>query len=301
MTFLKQGFYIQQWQYGGGVAAEKDIHALIALAVEYNAAGIMEKCADGLSWMGRITNSSGQLITPKSPTNIADVLAHRDATVAAGLDYLPWVNPLHGNRAFLRVQATLYALIGQRVGRLAWDTEPYEHFWGANRPVGDAAFLMDEFRRHAPDCVNVWQPDPRDARLAELRPLEWAQHMNVYAPQAYFGDFQTAPAAEIEHAWEQRNALGIAEVAPTISTGGATPEGFAEAITAMGELGMTSLCAWRLGTLDAPFLNVLHDLAGHQEPEPVHDCNALRAELLELKADAPTVLTAKQIDALLAL
>lgn len=280
MSFLPQGFYIQQWQYGGGTAAEQNIDDAISLALEYKAAGIAEKVCDGLTWMGSIAAGN--------PFGVPDVVTHRNRCQAAGLVYIPWVNPLHGSRSFLVMQASLYALIGGEVGFLAWDTEPYAHFWGANRPRGDAAYMLDRFRADAPDCVNVWQPDPRPMRLEELRPDEWSQYMNVYAPQTYWGDFGTEPAPEITRALDQAtNSFGtVLECAPTISTGGATPDEFAAALTTMADLDIEVVIAWRLGTLDAGYLSVLRDLAGHGEqppapppPPPADDLATLKKQL----------------------
>lgn len=270
MTFLPQGWILQQWQYGGTTAAEKSIDEAISTARDYAAAGIAEKVCDGLTWMGNVAIGS--------PSSLADVIAHRDKCLAAGLVYLPWTNPLHGSRNFLSQQARQYAAIGKECGFLVWDSEPYASFWGANRPVDDAAIMLEEFRSLAPNCANIWQPDPRPGRLAELRPDEWAEHMNVYAPQSYWTDFGTAVEGEIDRAAAQAEQFGIAECAPTIPANG-DPAAVPVALGRMATHGMVSCLAWRLGTLTPEHMGWLRDLAGAgDEPEPTDPCADLRAE-----------------------
>lgn len=276
MTFLPQGWILQSWMYGGSTAAEKNIDEAIATALAYKSAGIAEKVMDGLTWMGNIAAGS--------PRGIAEVMAHRDKCQAAGLAYTPWTNPLHGSRSFLAQEARLYAEIGNACGFLVWDSEPYAQFWGANRPAGDAAFLMDSFRQLAPDCANVWQPDPRPGRLAELRPEEWAPHMNVYAPQSYWTDFGTAVEGEIDRAASQAAQMGIGERAPTIPANG-DPAAIPVALERMSIHGMTTCIAWRLGTLSDAHMSWLRDLAGSgQEPEQPDPCAAQNAEIEHLRA-----------------
>lgn len=294
MTYLRQGFYIQQWQYGGSNAAEQNIDDAIALALQYKAAGIMEKVFDGTVWMSQYAWGS--------PASVDDVIASKNKCDAAGLVYIPWTNPLYGGWEHLQWQAALYAEVGNIAGFLGWDTEPYAGFWGANRPEGAADFLMAKFRSFAPDCINIWQPDPRPNRLTELRPWEWSSRMHVYAPQTYWGDFETNPRYEIERARDQAINFAL-EYAPTISTGGATAAEFADAVTIMGEVGAVSTLAWRLGTLDDAFLSVLRDLAGATPNEPEHPtdpCVHMR-EQLQAWADAVpyTKITRKQLRTLL--
>lgn len=282
MTFLPQGWILQQWQYGGTTAAEKNIDQAIETAIGYEAAGIAEKVCDGTTWMGNVAFGS--------PSSMADVIAHQKRCRDAGLVYLPWTNPLHGSRDYLTDQARQYAAIGKDCGYLIWDSEPYAGFWGADRPVGDAQFMLEEFRRLAPACVNVWQPDPRPGRLAELRPDEWAQHMNVYAPQSYWTDFGTDVEGEIDRAAAEAQQFGIAECAPTIPANGAG----AAVPVALGQMaghGMTSCLAWRLGTLTAEHLGWLRNLAGHEEqpPQPP-DCAELQAKHDQLLAGLDTII-----------
>lgn len=284
MSVLPQGWYVQQWQYGGSTAAEQSIDDTIQLALEYRAAGILEKVMDGLTWMGDIA--------PGSPAQMLDVIQHQKRCRDEGLIYIPWINPLWGDEAYLMQQARQYAAIGRDCGYLAWDTEPYEHFWGANRPAGDAARMLDEFRRLAPSCVNIWQPDPRPGRLAELRPDEWAPYMNVIAGQHYWDDFGTSPDAEMVRADGLSQSFGL-PCAPTISASG-SPEEFRAAIIGMGNRGMTACIGWRLGTLGQSHLSVLRALAGKQDapiPDQPGDCRKIRDELTMLRDGLDRLIT----------
>ena len=306
MPFIN-GWILQIWQYGGSTASEHTLDDAIATALQYGAVGIAPKVLDGLTWMGHVQRGA-----PDAPLSVNDVANHAARCQDAGLMYLPWVNPLHGSREYLNGQAALYATVGNVAGSLTWDSEPYDQFWGANRPVGDAFAMLEEFRRIAPSCFNIWQPDPRPGRLAELRPDEWAQHMNAYAPQSYWSDFGTSAAFEIDRAADQAAAFGIAECAPTIPAN-TDPANVPAALQRMAERGVSGCLAWRMGTLTDGHLGWLRDLAGtgHQPappPEPPDACAEIQAEYdhlhaqLEAWRDAKPfrAVTKKKLKALLA-
>ncbi len=259
MTHLKPGWYLQVWMYGAPYAAEKDLNEAIELALKYGAVGIAPKVMDGTTWMGSVNPGHA------APMGVSTVSLDHEKCTNAGLDYLPWVNPLYGDDNFLRTQAKLYAQIGKAAGKLMWDSEPYAGFWGANKPVGAAAFLLAAFREQAPDCVNVWQPDPRPGRLAELRPAEWSSRMDVYSPQAYWSDFETTPQIEVDNAAFYAKGLGL-ECAPTIpaNTDAST---YGPALTRMADHGIVTTIAWRMGTLGVSHLQALQELT-KQDPPP---------------------------------
>ncbi len=285
MTFLRSGWYLQIWQYGHGTAAEQNIDDAIQTALKFGAAGISPKVLDGTDWMGHINTGHGV------PTSVADVVRDSRKCSDAGLWYLPWVNPLYGDDAFLRREAEIYGHIGAEISALVWDSEPYAGFWGANRPVGAASYLLTQFRGHAPNCFNIWQPDPRPGRLEELRMYEWAQHMNCYTPQSYWTDFGTGVAFEIDRAKGNADSFGIPEVSPTIPGNGAA-DAVPVALERMGGHGITSCFAWRMGSLSEAHMSWLRDLApagpltgGPEHPppdEPEHPPDVSKDDQIEM-------------------
>ncbi len=274
MKHLKQGWYLQTWQYGQPYAAEQNLDDAIALALKYGASGVSPKVLDGTVWMDAYNPGHG------APASIVDVERDAQKCHDAGLLYLPWTNPLWGDDAHLMRQAGMYAAVGDIAGYLVWDSEPYPQFWGAWKPVNAARRMLDEFHRRAPDCINIWQPDPRPGRLAELRPEEWTPYMHIYTPQSYWTDFGTAVEGEIDRAADQAAQMGFSEVAPTIPANGdagAVPV----ALGRMAERGMSSCFAWRMGTLSAAHLGWLRDLApaGELPPDPATELAELRQEI----------------------
>jgi hypothetical protein len=249
---LFQGRWIQVWQYGQPAAAETGLADAAALCQTFGYQGLLVKAFDGDDWMRKFDDAADAL------GSVAQVAEQRDFCRARGLGYGVWVNPLFGDQAFLDRQAELYAAVGNVTNLMAWDTEPFDKFWGANRPAGAAARLMGRFRDLAPGCVNVWQPDPRPGRLAELRPGEWAPQMNVYAPQIYWTDFRTTPASEVERAVAQQPDLGIAELAPTLP-GAASAAELGAAVDLLGQHSAAACVVWRLGSTNAASLRAARD------------------------------------------
>lgn len=251
MTFLN-GIWLQSWMLSPPYAAETSFAESVALCQSYGIAGILVKAFDGLSWHASYAPGADSL------RSVEQAQTQQAFARERGVGYAVWTNPLHGPRAFLAMQADLYAQLGAAIGMMAIDSEPYQSFWGANRPVGDAAFFMDRFRAGAPNCATIWQPDPRPARLAELRPAEWAQHMNVHAPQIYAADFNDGTSASdwIDIALQQAEQFGIAECAPTLGATDSAASLGAAAQRAI-EQNMRGLLLWRLGTANADQLQTL--------------------------------------------
>lgn len=262
MTFL-HGVYLQTWHLTQPYAAERTFPEVVSLCQSYGLAGIMVKAFDGTDWHATYAPEHDAL------RSVEQAVEQRDFARSRGIGYLPWTNPLHGSRAFLTRQADLYAALGAAVGMLAFDSEPYPSFWGANRPAGDAAYFMDRFRAGAPDCATVWQPDPRPARLAELRPAEWAPHMNVYAPQVYWPAFGQPSGSVLAQAFDGFQSLGIAEWAPTLP-GDADPAELAAALELIRVQGSAGCLVWRVGTTGPSQLEVLRGAF------PADPCQALK-------------------------
>jgi hypothetical protein len=268
MTFVS-GIYIQAWQLGSPYSSENNFTDAVALCQSYGIAGILVKAFDGIVWHAAYAPE------PDALHSVEQAQEQQAFARERGVGYGVWTNPLHGSRAELARQADIYAELGAAVGLLAFDTEPYQSFWGANRPAGSAAFFMDRFRAGAPDCATIWQPDPRPNRLAELRPEEWAPHMNVYAPQVYWTDFQRPADEVLAEAFDGYQQLGIAEWAPTLP-GNAEPEDLTAAADLIRAQGAAGGLVWRLGTTGPRQLDALRWVP---LPPPADPCSALRAAI----------------------
>lgn len=249
MTFIK-GTHLQVWMYGNGYAAESTLDEACQLAVQYKLTGICEKALDGTTWMGHIPNGP-RLIGASA------VAEHRALAESYGLTYSVWTNPLWGDRAHLAQQAQIYAAAGRAAGILVLDVEPYDLFWGANRPHGDATFFLDTLRHAAMDLPIVFQPDPRPARLAELRAEEWFPYANVYAGQHYWNAFGTTPTSEMGAAVDVCNQYEFeGEIAPTLP-GDAAPYEVSSALISAELDGHQGVFVWRMGIAGPDVLDVL--------------------------------------------
>jgi hypothetical protein len=200
---------------------------------------VMVKALDGTFWMG--DRYAGN---PASPAAVA---AQRAFFHSLGIRYGVWSNPLYGDDAFLQAQAAETAAAALQADFLALDTEPYgEHFWGANRPAGAAETFMQRVREGAPEATLYWQPDPRPARLAELRPGEWAPYMNGWMGQHYWPDFGTTPEEEVANAANQHARWTPAgKLLPTFSLSDATPGEMERAGRAAQGVGADGFVLWR--------------------------------------------------------
>ena len=257
MTFL-QGYYMQVWQWGPPHAAERTIDEAIALCHEYNIQGLLLKALDGTTWMGDVDHS------PDAIHGHDDIHRLRLKCSDAGLGFGVWTNPLHGDTGYLARQAMLYAQAGDIAGLLALDVEPFGAFWGANRPKGDAAYFTDSIRSHAPDLPIIFQPDPRPARLAELRPDEWIANANVMSGQHYWTNFDTTWYDEYIAAFNNHAKWPSPETAPTFP-GNAPAGGIAGFVRAIMTSEAQGAIIWRLGTTGPEQLATIRD-----NPFPPH-------------------------------
>jgi NlpC/P60 family len=266
------GKTLQLWQFEG-----RSLKQACDQALEYGFNGLMVKAFDGDRWMNAFDPSADAL------GSVEEVAAQRAHCESRGLRYAIWTNPLYGDDDYLNRQAELYASAANAAGVIVWDTEPYlgpPPFWGPNRPVGAAARLMSRFRALAPHAVCLWQPDPRPARLAELRPEEWAPFMQVYSPQVYWSDFKRPPLDVLKEAWDgylrMQAESGLApscEFAPTLP-GNASPASIAEGFRWLHTTTVTGVVVWRYGSMAEANLSAVRDgqLYGPQPvpvPQPV--------------------------------
>lgn len=282
VTFLN-GPWLQTWQLTPPYAAEMNFAEVVSLAQSYGLAGIFVKAVDGVDWHASYAPEADAL------ASVEQAVQQQAFARARGVGYGVWVNPLWGSADFLQEESALYATLGSAIGMMAFDTEPYEHFWGANRPEGDAAAFMQRFRDAAPNCVTVWQPDPRSDRLAELWPREWAPHMNVYAPQCYWTDFGVDWRSSITDAGVQADIFGIADFAPTLPGAADAAELLsAVALLSTGKSGDGSPYAsgavvWRTGTAGPSQLDALK----WPVTPPADPCQKLRSDIAALIATKP--------------
>jgi len=190
-----EGTWIQIHQLDDLPDGRNTLNDLIALATEFRFGGLLLKAFDGDAFMGSEIDEPDT--SEDALRSIAQIAEQKARCVAAGVGYGVWVNPLHPadfhlGLDFLDRQADRYAQAANAAKLIVFDSEDGRKFWGALRPVGHARRLMEGFRSKSPDSITVWQPDGRTRfdHLQNLRPEEWAPHMNVYAPQTYWTDFQ---------------------------------------------------------------------------------------------------------------
>lgn len=154
---------------------------------------ILQKAIDGTSWMNKFDQSPWAIDGPLMIEQLR-IVAH-----SHGLQFYVWTNPLWSVDQL--VQALMTAQAANAADGLFLDVEPYSgSFWGAWRPVGDARKLMQRIRSQAEHATIILQPDPRTARLAEIRPTEWMDYCNAIAGQHYHVDFGTHIEDEIQNA-----------------------------------------------------------------------------------------------------
>lgn len=250
---------LQVWQYGGSVAAERSLDDAIILANACGFDALLCKALDGTTWMGAIDSS------PDALSSATEIASQQQRAHAAGLRYFVWTNPLwtvdRSRQADLTAEAALAA------DGLFLDAEPYDQFWGAWRPTGDARAFMERIRQRAPGAFLVLQPDPRPQRLLELRPEEWLPYVQVLSGQHYWSDFQRPPTvehakAELAQAQEMGRVYGV-KVWPTVP-GNAPIETFP--VNSLGEF--ESFVVWRMGSTPMATLQLLGAVpqSGAQEP-----------------------------------
>lgn len=238
---------LQVWQYGPPAAAEETLDQALATAATYGFDGLLVKVLDGTTWMGQIDPSSDAV---RSADQVAE---QRVRCQAAGLRLYAWTNPLYD--VDREQQATLTAACATACDGLFLDVEPYEQFWGAWRPADAAKAFMERVRELAPRAWLALQPDPRPARLAEIRPEEWLPFVDVLAGQHYWSDFESDPRQELAYASSLREQWGK-PVWPTLP-GNSPPESAPLDLLA----GFTGLVCWRLGSTPATMLARLGGLA----------------------------------------
>lgn len=230
---------LQMWQYAA--QAERTLDDVVATARRYGFTGLLVKAIDGLTWMGDVR---AERVHADALRSVEQASTQRAKVNAAGLQYCLWTVPLW--REDREAQARLSAQLTGACDALFLDVEPYPEFWGANQPVGDAAAFMATLRNIAPLATVVLQPDPRPARLAEIRAAEWLPHCQGLAGQHYWDTFGTNdPATQMHQAVQHAKRFNVAAV-PTLPLA-ATPEELQQAIAALQAAGITSWCAWRLG------------------------------------------------------
>lgn len=218
-----------------------------AICTETGMNAVAVKALDGLTWMGSIASGN--------PNSAEMVKAQRVFYNALGIRYGVWVNPLYGPDTYLEQQAEAIAEAANQAQFLCIDSEPYPSFWGANRPVGAANYLMTLVRaRLNPDIPILWQPDPRPERLAEIRAEEWALHMDAWAGQHYFSEFGTPPDLEAEAAFARASAYGLHVVIPTFSANGVRRGQLAKAVRAARERDAYGFIIWRYGLANLSLL-----------------------------------------------
>lgn len=157
---------------------------------------VCTKALDGTFWMGGISEHN-----PGSPEAVA---AMRDYYHSVNLQFGVWTNPL--SSVDLKAQADQTILAALNADYLVLDIEPYApDFWGANNRKGLAeSFCMALREGLGPDYPIGFQPDPRTARLQEIRYEEWTPYMSGWMSQHYYIDFQDTPESQAYDAVAKR-------------------------------------------------------------------------------------------------
>ena len=280
-----RGAWLQHWQYGPSAAAERTLAEVLELARTWGFTGVLVKAMDGLDWMGDIP---GQRPYADALRSVGQAVRQQELAANHGLGYGVWTNPLYNSDpTWQRAQAAAYALLGSTLGSMTWDSEPYEHFWGPNRPDEAVRRTMEAFRATAPDCWNIWQPDPRPARLAELGTV-WGQYMNTFAGQDYWTDFGEGAIGQLDQthriigdAKERGVLYAGADWCPTLP-GNGTKADIDRALRWAQAVGCPGAIFWRLGTMGRSQLEAVleNPWPAVVDPEPPADpCAAIRAEL----------------------
>src|SRR5688572_10597412 len=197
----------------------KSLTDAINMCHQYGFTGILVKALDGTNWMNTFDPS------PWALNSGTEAQAQADVVHLAELHYYVWTNPLYGDNSYLSLQAARTVEAAKGADGLFLDAEPYHQFWGPNRPVGAADFFVRHIRQGLGEKAFIaLQPDPRPARLAELRPEEWMRYCDALAGQHYWSDFQTNALSELTNAWN----LGLRWDCPVLPTypGNASYAGF---------------------------------------------------------------------------
>lgn len=239
---------LQVWQWAPGESSEQNLDDMCTTALAFGFDGLLIKAMDGLDWHASYFGGQDAL---GSVEQAAQQCAYVNGR---GLSYYVWTNPHYFADGQLEAQGRLYGQLASVCDGLALDTEPYPQFWGANQPVGAAQRFMAALRSVAPSARIIFQPDPRPARLAELRPEEWIPSCDVIAGQHYWTDFQTDPAEELAAA----SRLGLQWGKPVWPTlpGIADPASFPMEQIA----GFEGFVVWRLGVTGPQGLQALGGL-----------------------------------------
>lgn len=194
---------LQIWKFGGNGRDAESLAAAISKSSQHGFDGLLVKALDGTEWMSTFDPAADAITSPDQ------VAAQRDQCHAAGLKYYVWTNPLHNVDLEAQAQRTAAAALAS--DGLFLDVEPYSGrppFWGALREPGLADGFMRRLRDLAPDLWIALQPDPRPARLAEIRPEEWFPYIDAFAGQHYWTDF--SPSKET---WATRARLELSNAA----------------------------------------------------------------------------------------
>lgn len=272
MRTLDNQRILQVWQWDSATQAERTIGDAIELAKPFGATGLAVKALDGDSWMRSIEERDHPDDLGDALGSLDDVRHQADACHAASLSYYVWVNVLGRNLELEAVRTADLALV-EGVDGVILDVEPYAGHWGAWRSVGLARAYLDRVRQIAPAAYLVLQPDPRPARLAEIRIEEWlAGGVDAVAGQHYFGAFETDPAAEMTEA-RHRAAELAKPYYPTLSVGGVSPDELKRTVVSMEVAGFRGAILWRMGAATRGHLEAFGSFSPQFPPGPPGDQN----------------------------
>lgn len=254
-----QNKLLQIWQYN--TQAEKTMAEAIQTALDYGFTGIVQKALDGNTWMGNVDPSSDAIHSSN------DVARLCNQCNEAGLSFYIWTVP-HAVDVDMAQQAIDTAACATACNGVFLDVEPYAGFWGI-QPAGIATTFMKALTDQLggndlrdPAILITLQPDPRPARIVDIKIAEWLPYVDAVAPQHYWSTFGTTPEQELQNAddlWDQLWAMKE-PLQYWLTVPGATDPSLIEGIdlSDSNEPGwpFNGLVVWRLGTATPETLKI---------------------------------------------
>jgi len=195
---------LQVHHYGQPYAAESTLEQAVRTAKQFGFTGLLCKALDGVTWMGNIT---AQRHIPDAIRSVDQVRQQADYCHTEGIEFYVWTNPLSTNS--ISIQGRTSGELANACDGLFLDAEPYDQFWGRNRPVGLAAEFCQRIREVAPNAFICLQPDPRPTQFPGIRPEEWLPYVDAVAGQHYWPTFQKSAQSELEAALQFSETCGL--------------------------------------------------------------------------------------------
>jgi len=233
--------------------------------------GVLWKALDGDGWMGNLRKPDGSPVDRTGFKGADGVTERAELFHARGLRFGVWTNPRSDLDLDRQIQLTVEA--ARRADFLALDVEPYEDFWGNNRPDGLAQYLAEGIRVGlGPHYPILLQPDPRPAGLRGIKAWEWLPSCDGLAGQWYWGAFQQPMTRVIDDCIASFDPTR--RHLPTFSVEGATPSDMREAARRIRAAGASGVIYWAYHAADDATALAMAEGFGPIEEAPVPEPEA---------------------------